>query len=228
MIKASANFGGPAGPRNIGIKSSTGSFIALLDADDIWRPEKLERIFSRIKSGHGDIFYHREMRFENLPGDCSVEIRTSNTSDISNLLFYLLKKGNIFSPSAIVIRKEILLQELFDEDSSLHGVEDFDLWLRLAKKGVLFTFIDEVLGFYRIHPGGISRNFRKHGTKERFLLRKVFAKFLPESFPGMFIIGKLKLLRSIMANMVRSLRYNGLADFSFYLSEALGVLRGKY
>lgn len=223
LIKCPRNFGGPAGPRNIGIRAAKGSFIALLDSDDIWLPEKLTRVFAKIESTTNDIFYHKEMRFEKQPGDTSIVIRTANANEIKNLFFYLLTKGNIFSPSAIVIRKEILLQELFDEDSALHGVEDYDLWIRLARKRCYFCFINEVLGNYRIHPDGISRNFRKHGIKERTLLKRTFAEFSSHKFPGMAILRYYKLVKSVAANAVRSFRYQGLSDLAFYAGELLRI-----
>ena len=43
LIECKENFGGPAKPRNIGIKKSKGLYVAFLDNDDIWLPEKLKK-----------------------------------------------------------------------------------------------------------------------------------------------------------------------------------------
>lgn len=44
----------------------------------------------------------------------------------------------------------------FSEESCLAGVEDYDLWLRLARKGCKMAFVRDVLGYYRTHDDSFS------------------------------------------------------------------------
>lgn len=223
LLVAPSNFGGPAGPRNMGICHSRGQYVALLDADDIWRSNKLEEVYDRAKTGQQDIYYHREKRFCYQPDETDEEIRTADVENIQNVYFFLLKRANVFSPSAMIIRKSVLMQYQFDESPALHGVEDFDLWLRLARAGFRFHFLDEVLGFYRIHPEGISRNFIKHGVKERTLIKRAFSEFSLASTPGMIATKKYKLLRSLAGNIFNTIKSGNKLDWQFYFIEFLKI-----
>lgn len=216
LINLEKNHGGPAEPRNIGIENAKGDIIALLDSDDVWHNEKLSICLANTDD---DIIYHRERYFKNEieDGVLSPECDVSNFNDLYN---YMLLKGNVFSPSAILIRKEILLKNKFNISSRYHGVEDFDLWLRLAKnKNIKYRYVNEVLGYYRLHEGGISKNFKKHGQKERNLIRDHFSQFHFYSSPYMFYMKYIKLFRSLLANIIRTVQYKQKMDYKFYLNE---------
>ena len=216
LIDLKLNYGGPAKPRNIGIENSNGSFVALIDADDIWHKDKLSECSKYFDS---DIIYHKERWFnENIDDGKLCPIR--NIVKIENPHKDMLINGNIFSPSAIMVKKDILLNNKFNETIEYHGVEDFDLWLRLTKQNKFtYKFIDEVLGFYRLHDGGISKNFKKHGQKERVLIRDHFLEFSLFSSPHMFLIKYKKLFRSLLVNIFRTIQYKQKLDILFYIKE---------
>lgn len=216
LIDLEQNCGGPAKPRNIGIENSQGSFVALIDADDIWHEDKLLECSNYFDS---DIIYHKERCFNKSVDDGKL-CPTKNINNIEDLHQEMLIYGNIFSPSAIMIKKEILLKNKFNETPEYHGVEDFDLWLKLAKqKSLHYTFVDKVLGFYRLHDGGISKNFKKHGQKERKLIKDHFSEYSLFSSPYMFFIKYKKLFRSLLVNIVRTIQYKQKLDISFYFKE---------
>lgn len=218
LIQLNENCGGPAKPRNIGIKNSSSEYIALIDSDDIWHENKLLECSKYLDN---DIIYHREQCFSKNIEDGKL-CPTDNTDNINNLHRYLLTKGNIFSPSAIVIKKEILLQNKFNETLQYHGVEDFDLWLRLAKQEIFsYKFIDKVLGYYRLHDEGISKNFKKHGQKERQLIKDHFAEYSLLKNPYMVFMKYKKLLRSLLINIIRTVQYKQKVDYKFYIREFL-------
>jgi glycosyltransferase involved in cell wall biosynthesis len=113
--------GGPASARNLGIRNSRGEFIAFLDADDLWLPEKLEKqlaVFDEdtLLVGCG----------ENSLNDGSVERIDFETFAIKNR----------FANSGVVIRRAALEKVgMFDERQEFIAVEDWDMWLRLSKVG---------------------------------------------------------------------------------------------
>ena len=216
LIQLDENCGGPAKPRNIGIENSKGEYIALIDADDIWHKDKLSECSKYLDN---DIIYHWERCFNKDINDGKLcIIKDANMYD--NLYIEMLVNGNIFSPSAIIIKKEILLNNNFNITQEYHGVEDFDLWLRLASQNIFsYKMIEKVLGYYRLHDGGISKNFKKHGQKERHLLKEHFKKFKLLDNPYMSYKKYKKLFRSILVNIFRTIQYKQKLDIGFYLKE---------
>lgn len=216
LINLDTNCGGPAKPRNIGIDNSIGEFIALIDADDIWDKNKLLKCSSFFDN---DIIYHKEKCFNKNINDGKICL-IKDVTKIRNLHKDMLLNGNIFSPSSIMIKKDILLDNQFNETIEYHGVEDFDLWLRLAKQNrYKYKFIDEVLGYYRLHDEGISKNFKKHGQKERKLIKDHFFEYKISNSPYMVIIKYKKLFRSLLINIFRTVQYKQKLDLWFYFKE---------
>ena len=144
-----------AASRNIGILKARGEWLAFLDSDDVWYSTKLERCMSIIGADlnvtavcHGERWvysdnYYRDVRY----GPMSLATYDS-----------LLFQGNCISTSAVVVRGELIKKVgLFSEKKQFITAEDYDLWLKLAKRNVFFAFIPETLGEFRIHPGGNSQ-----------------------------------------------------------------------
>jgi glycosyltransferase involved in cell wall biosynthesis len=159
---------GQGAARNNGILCSTGEYIAFLDADDIWYPNKLLDMYEFINNYGGDVISHDEKIIKN---DSVIGIHKCGPySSYEDLLF----KRNCLSPSATIVKKSVLIDiGLFDESEELRGVEDFDLWLRIAKKKYKFNFYNIVLGEYIYHN---SNEVLKSGfpLKELNVFRKHF------------------------------------------------------
>jgi len=139
--------------RNAGILKSTGKFVSFLDADDLWANKKLQRVNQEIKDlkDNVDVICH----FENMQrsGIILGVLKHGPYLDYYDLLF----KGNSMSPSATTVRR-VMLNEvgLFSTDHRLHGAEDWDLWLKLAKYGARIHYIKEVLGDYVLYGDNMS------------------------------------------------------------------------
>ncbi len=151
--------GGPAKPRNIGIELAKSNWICFLDSDDFWNKHKLSISYENIKNNKFDILCHNEYLLKNNI------LKISQYGPFKNNFYkHLLINGNLLSTSATIISKKFLKKNKlkFNESKNFVSVEDYDLWMLLAKNDAKFFFIKDILGTYLIHNKGISYNNYKH------------------------------------------------------------------
>ena len=163
--------GGPASARNMGIKKSRGELIAFLDADDVWLPDKLEK---QVKFLEENPQIH--LLFTAVIGYEDGRVYPVEENRLRGSIFHQLLKGNFITTSTVMVRRECLEEELFDEDRNLISVEDYNLWLRLSRKYV-FGYLDEPTIKYRFR-GGLTDNFEAMFKADFYNFRK-----LRETFP---------------------------------------------
>jgi glycosyltransferase involved in cell wall biosynthesis len=134
--------------RNRGIDETTGEWVAILDADDAWLPEKLERQLATAGDAgvlHSDAFRLVDGRREHVP-----------VPRARGPLFDALVQNNFVYSSSVLIRRELLAEHgAFDPDPELWGSPDYELWLRLAQV-TPFRYLDEPLLLYRVHRAQMS------------------------------------------------------------------------
>lgn len=169
-----------AGARNTGIREAQGKYIALLDHDDAWFPEKLRTVMAEFDA-HPDC--HLVCHNENITEQGRFLRLHRNGPWSQDMYARLLFKGNALSPSCVVVLREKILEiGGFREDAEFVTVEDYDLWMRLAKVA-RFRFIDDVLAEYHFEERGASRKTVYHHTNLELMLRDHFRTlFGPE--PG--------------------------------------------
>jgi glycosyltransferase involved in cell wall biosynthesis len=164
------NSGGPARPRNNGLKIAKGGWICFLDSDDYWYSEKLDICW--IHTELSDFIYHdMDISGENIPENQRHFIcrKISNINTFSDLL----QNWNTMANSGVMVRKSIIsLAGYFDENKSVHGIEDFDMWLRIAKITNRFTYIHMSLGCYYLSPDSFSKNQANCIERDFLLLNK--------------------------------------------------------
>lgn len=163
--------GSAASPRNTGIRLARGEYVAFLDSDDVWYKEKLKKVM--------DIFL-REPEIDLICNDeyCRKEGKIvsylkygPNEADMYEKLFFC---GNRLSGSGTVVKKALLLKVGgFDESKKYVHVEDYDLWLKLAKIGCRFYFLNEPLGEFVLHDRNLSHDI----TTQMHNLRNVLIKY---------------------------------------------------
>lgn len=141
---------GLGGARNTAIRRASGEIMALLDQDDIWYPDKLEKVRKVYDDNpDADLVYHRQYNRKNgkIDGINGYELYKNDL--YKNLLFC----GNILNTSTTTFRKSTIEKVgYFSEDvKNIHFTEDYDLWLRFALAGSRFYYLPDILGEYIIH-----------------------------------------------------------------------------
>tara|TARA_R110001592_G_scaffold85353_1_gene252175 strand:+ start:16614 stop:17375 length:762 start_codon:yes stop_codon:yes gene_type:complete len=137
--------------RNLGIQSAQGRFLAFLDSDDIWFPEKLERQIFYMKANEFPIC-HTAFNFINEAG----ETRSGAVYVSASInLIDNLKTTEIGTSTAVIDRNLISESIYFSE---VRARQDLKLWIKLLGAGYLSHGINEVLVSYRVRPGSVSSN----------------------------------------------------------------------
>ena len=134
------NFG-QAAAKNRGIRNSTGEFIAFLDADDLWRKDKIEKQIVLVKNPHIGVVYSK-MRIMNSEGEIKdVQPGRGVFSPQSGKVTDALLVDNFLPFSSVIVRKECLNKIGAFNESYQMGI-DWDLWLRISL-AYEFAFVDD-------------------------------------------------------------------------------------
>ncbi len=188
--------------RNFGIQKATGEFFAFCDDDDLWMATKLERQIQEFqKDLHLGLICTNGMKF-NQQGDLGL----LNPQEKEQLLSFssLMFSNKIISSSTVIRRRVIEDVGVFDEDSILFTVEDYDLWLRIAIK-YRIKYLTQPLIKYRVHSTQATNNILNPFTLFRYhKLKIIYNKYtsshasLVESAKRYFLT-KIKITKIIHA-----------------------------
>lgn len=152
------NWGGPARPRNNGLKIAKGDWICFLDSDDWWTSDKLKQILNYIDDF--DFIYHSMNIRSKMPSIISKRVLRSRQVK-PDVACDLLIHANVIPNSSVVIKKSIINKiGYLSEDKKLIAVEDFDYWLRVSLVSNRFKYISNPLGYYWIGDN-ISNSLEK-------------------------------------------------------------------
>lgn len=161
--------GGVARARNTGVGLATGSYIAFLDADDLWLPRKLE-----MQLQQSDAPMTFTDRFNIGERGILPEVQSLVTPMQGGDIFVeLMREGNFITNTSVMMRRE-LFEQMGGFYTGLNGTEDWDLWIRIAERHPI-GFIPEPLVRYRFHAGGISRNFTRMGRERTMVITRSLA-----------------------------------------------------
>ncbi|WP_319559467.1 glycosyltransferase family A protein [Marispirochaeta sp.] len=168
--------GMPGAARNRGAEISRGEYLAFLDSDDLWLPEKLSRQVPLLDAQPDVPLIHTR------------ELWRRGTKTVSQKGQKHARKGNIFTdalwkctigPSTVLMRKSAF-EELGGFDESLEVAEDYEFWLRVTSRYPV-AYIDEALTIKR--AGDWEQLSEKHGQIEEFRIEALFRLLEQERLP---------------------------------------------
>ena len=169
-VVSTAN-GGVARARNHGIARATGSFVAFLDADDLWRPTKLADQLQRLAADPGaGVCVTAATRID----DRSREIGLMGLEDTRDTCTALLLRSMVAGCISSGLVRRSLLEAVGGFDPAFSQCADWDLWLRLSRE-TRFSLLDEDLVLYRTHAGNMSDNISLLERDSFAVLDKFFA-----------------------------------------------------
>ena len=168
--------------RNKAIKLSKGAYVAFIDADDLWHPNKLKTQLNYMIKNKISIS-HTSYNIIDMNNN-KIGFRKAKKIEFNDLL-----KSCDIGLSTVMIKKTILKNQLF---AKLKTKEDYVLWLKLTKKGYKFYALNETLTYWRFLPDSLSSS--------------VFQK-LVDGYKVYRIFLKLSVIESLINLMLLSFNY---------------------
>lgn len=171
VIKHDKNFG-LAVARNTAISAAQGKYIALMDADDIALPNRLEIQHRQMEEGKCDLLFSH-MEYIDEAGD---EIGSFIPKEIEKISKRSLLRTNILAHPTGFIKTNVFSKECYD--SNLNKSQDMDLWLRLLDYDLDFCVIDKKLLKRRLYRNSsLERRLKRQRDRAKYEV-KVFLKHL--------------------------------------------------
>ena len=177
---------GTAYSRNHGLEQCRGDYVALLDSDDIWHPEKLEKQLALIQKEGADLVYTSYAIVDEHGQKRCNDFLVPSQTDFSALL-----KENVIGCSTVLMTHKVTEQFLFD---NTYYHEDYVLWLQMLRSGKRAVGVTDVLVDYRYHSGSRASN-KLSSAKRRWTIYR--------SYLG---LSRMKSIRYLMHYGISGLR----------------------
>lgn len=172
LVVLDQNSGGPARPRNIGLDIVGHDYVAFIDSDDVWHPNKLSLQLEVMRTNRLNFSSTRLLSFSDM---ADIEFSNIHNSDVSALidLNKLLKK-NILATSSVMIDRGLVNQIRFSELEKHVAIEDYKAWLELHQSQCIRSArLDAQLVYYRVRSDSISRSKLTMARKIYTLLSEI-------------------------------------------------------
>ena len=161
--------------RNAAICRARGEILAFLDGDDLWLPEFLESQLNFLEKTGFDMVYCDALIFGEplFAGKTYMQTAPSNGAVTPESL--ISTDCNVITSGTMLKKKLIAEFGMFDKEFS--GMEDFDLWFRLAKNGARIGYQRAVLLKYRMRPNGLSGTNIERAKRVIYALNVINSKY---------------------------------------------------
>ncbi len=171
---------GLASARNSGLAVSSGAYVAMCDADDLWLAEKLETQLECFQRKPEVGLVHSDSIIIDSDGKPTGErfsslVHRKGQKTSGNMFEELCERNFLCVPTVIVRREAIQYARGFVD--KLRSLEDWVCWIMVSRK-YEFDYVEEPLSQYRIHGASLSRNLKSMAHNRAAAIR-----FLLESFP---------------------------------------------
>ncbi len=148
---------GLSATRNTGFSVARGTWIAFLDADDLWEPTHLETLVAtaRASAADVDLIHGGSQIFDDATGN-PLEVRAPTPEDLRTFPSSVYRTSYIIQPSSAMVRRSRLSH--FGGFSERFPIcNDLEFWLRVASKGGKFAYTGKVTCLYRKHGEALSQ-----------------------------------------------------------------------
>ncbi len=213
---------GQSGARNAGIRAAAGEFVAFLDADDAWKPEKLERQMACFvrRPEVGLVYCSIEVADAELRPEGRVVRATFRGHVLDAFVKWPGRAIVVGGESGAVVRRSVLdVVGPFDTSLSISG--GWDMWRRIATRYAI-DLVPEPLVLYREHGSGLHRRLAAYEADVRAASDCMFAdpaaarirRFQREYFAGLDLMFAKSWLRAGGVRRALTLALRSLASRS--------------
>lgn len=172
LIRAEIN-GGVATARNLGLQVAKGDYIAFLDSDDLWKPEKLEKQLAFMQRHDCILSYTDFQHFDSVKGTLGKVIKCPKKMRANDIL----KNTTIGCLTVMVDKRKA--GEFYMPN--LKHTEDNCCWYHILEKGYTAYNVGEVLSLYRVGNSSLTKNKGKSARQQWDTYREYFRFPVPRS-----------------------------------------------
>ena len=145
---------GLSATRNTAFIAARGRWLALLDADDLWLPEHLERGLHVAEHERAEIVFGGSLLFDNQSGR-DLAGRVPSETHLRSLPHSLFRNDFIIQPSSVIFTKR-LVEKVGGFETLLRSVEDLDFYFRVLRAGFRLSYVGAITCRYRKHAEALS------------------------------------------------------------------------
>lgn len=192
---------GHAESRNAGVRAAEGEFIAFLDHDDLWSPEKLERQMSVLDANQDAAIVFCDMEIFGPHAD-RLKMDQSIIPQRPSFYWFVCHGNFTISASAVMVRKQAMLDiGLFD--SRYSTCDDFDAWLKVLMMAPV-VHLPEKLARYRLHQW--NANYTVDRLNDNKLLTALIWRYWGTAPPGLRMALLPRLARKLLGRLYFTVR----------------------